>query len=127
MRKVKPLTFEEKVEREVKIFSEQSRSRATMAEKAYNAQDAETREALDSMVERIVSCSRGLIAVRVNETKVAASIPVSTIRDNALYLATEILKDLAILDIRVANYRFPQGICVECKKEISAPRKKARV
>jgi hypothetical protein len=126
-RKVAPLRFEEKVEREVKIFSEQSRARAQMAERAYNAQDVETREALDSMVDRIVSCSRGLISIRVDGQKVATSISASAIHDNALYLATEILKDLAILDIRVANYRFPQGVCAECKKEISPRKKRVRV
>ena len=127
VRKAKPLTFEEKVEREVRIFNEQSRARAQMAERAYNAQDVETREALDSMVDRIISCSRGLIAVRVDDRKVAAAIPVSAIRDNALYLATEIVKDLAVLDIRIANYRFEKDICVVCGEKISKPRKKGRV
>jgi RNA polymerase-binding transcription factor DksA len=124
-RKPKPLTLDEKFNREVETFKEQSQARAKIAQRAYDAQDGETRLALDTMVDRIVSSARGIIVVRVGKERRAIELERTTIQENALYLATEILKDLALNDIRVANYRFPDGLCVECGKEIK-PKKKAR-
>jgi hypothetical protein len=126
MAKKIPLSFQQQLDHEIQVFSEQARTRAQIAQRAYDAQDRETRLALDSMVDRIVSISRGIATFKIRGKKVAAEVPLPAIHNNALYLATEILKDLALLDIRVANFRFDPQRCASCGKSLTA-KKKVRV
>jgi hypothetical protein len=46
-----------------------------------------------------------------------------------MYVATEILKDLALFEIKVANYKFPDINCSNCGAEIekTRPKKKRKV
>lgn len=113
-----PLRFEQLLAQELAVFRQQAQARAEIAQRAYDAQDKETKLALDSMVDRIVSISRGVATFNVRGKKVAAEVPTESIKHNALYLATEILKDLAMLDIRIANFRFDPARCSECGKPI---------
>jgi hypothetical protein len=125
-KKVVPLTFQQRLDHEVQVFKEQAAARAKLAMRAYDAQDKETQFAIDTMVERIVAISRGIAAFKIKGRRVAAEVPTETIRDNAFYLATEILKDLALLDIRIANFRFDPQRCAECQK-LLRPAKKRKV
>jgi hypothetical protein len=119
-----PLTFQQQLDQELQIFTKQAHTRAQIAQRAYDAQDRETRLALDSMVDRIISISRGIATFKVKGRKVAAEVPAQAVSDNAIYLATEILKDLALLDIRVANFRFDPKRCAECGKPLTTKRGK---
>lgn len=125
-RKQRPLTIDEKFDREHEVFKEQSRLRAQIAQRAYDAQDGETRLALDAIVDRIVSTARGLIILRVGAERRAIELEKQTINNNALYLATEIAKDLALNDIRLANYRFQKDVCAVCNQP-TTPKKKVKV
>jgi hypothetical protein len=125
MHKKKPLTLQQKIDAEVGIFKQQSFSRSEIAQRLYNSQDGETQDAIDAMTERIVSVSRGLISVRPNGTKdaVAVTLPNETIKENAFYLAVEIVKDLAMFDIRIANFRFDPKLCAACSKLLKPSKK----
>jgi hypothetical protein len=116
--KARGLTFQQRLDHELQVFMEQSIARASIAKRAYAPQDAETKAALDTMVDRIVSISRGVATFKIGKRKVAAEVPTEAVKNNALYLATEILKDLALLDIRIANFRFDPQRCAECGKPI---------
>jgi hypothetical protein len=58
--------------------------------------------------------------------RIVVEIPNDAIWNNALYMAVEILKDLAYMDIRVADFTWPTDLCMECGTEIKPIRKKAR-
>lgn len=126
MAKPIPLTIDQRLDQELAVFQEQSKARAKIAKRLYDVQDGETKEALDSMVERIVSISRGIAAFKIKGKKYAAEVSVESTKNNALYLATEILKDLAMLDIRVANFRFNPKFCASCGKQMKAVKKKGK-
>jgi hypothetical protein len=57
--------------------------------------------------------------------RIVVDIPNDAIWNNALYMAVEILKDLAYMEIRVAGFTWPD-LCVECGTAITKPRKKVR-
>lgn len=128
MHKKKPLTLMQRVDREVEIFREQTESRAKVAQRLYDSQDTETRGAIDAMAERIVSVSRGLLSVTPNGSKDAVVVTLSTdlIQKNAFYLATEIVRDLAMFDVRVANFRFDPKLCAQCGVPLSKTKKKVK-
>lgn len=128
MHKKKPLTLMQRVDREVEIFREQTESRAKVAQRLYDSQDTETRGAIDAMAERIVSVSRGLLSVTPNGSKDAVVVTLSTdlIQKNAFYLATEIVRDLAMFDVRVANFRFDPKLCAQCGAPLSKTKKKVK-
>ena len=115
--------FQKRLDQEIQVFMEQSEARAMIAKRTYDAQDGETKLAVDAMVDRIVSISRGVATFKINNERVAAELPPESIKNNAMYLATEILKDLAMLDIRIANFRFSPHHCAECGKTLSGKAK----
>lgn len=79
------------------------------------AQDTATRQAMDRIRDRLVIGANGLL--RVNGHVV--QVELQYIEHNAMYVATEIFKDLALLGIKVANYKFPEVYCAECGAEIA--------
>jgi hypothetical protein len=128
-RKKAPLTYEQRVEQALEIFGQETEARYKIAKRAYDQQDNATREAFDFMVDRIVEISRDEIAVKPVEDKRTLRVKITPdlIRKNALYMATEICKDLALLDIRVENYEFVPNVCTECAVEIKPAKKKKKV
>lgn len=125
MARKKLLTLQEKAERELQVFIEQSEARHKIAQRVYDHQDKDTKHSIDVMVDRIVSISRGVVSVKLKGEKerVAISVPKEQIRQNALYLATEILKDLAMLDIRIAGFQFDAKFCADCGKPVGVKKK----
>jgi len=115
-------TTEKKVEHQLEVFKRQSEARYKLAMSAYKAQDKLTRDALDLMVERLRSISTGQIRIFPNgRSQPGVVVPIEpALQDqNILFLATEILKDLALYDVKVANYEFPRMFCAECGTKIS--------
>jgi copper chaperone CopZ len=106
--------------------------RYELAKEAYDFQDDETKALLDRIVNRLRVGASGYITVRVNG-KHGSTVPVKIEQQyldfNLLYVATEILKDLALFDIRVGTYEIPPSHCVLCAAEIvkEQPKKRRRV
>lgn len=79
-----------------------------LATEAYKAQDAETRIAIDKLVHVLKQYSTG--------SKLNTS---ADMIDKALFVvAVEVVKDLALLDLRVEGFVFPQDACVKCGEEV---------
>lgn len=117
----------EVVEHQVELFKMASDARYRLAMQAYEAQDAETRLALDTMRDRLRQFGTGYIRVFPDGKQGGSiAIPIEPVYQdqNILYLATEIFKDLALMDIRVESYEFPKVFCAECGEKISVPKKK---
>lgn len=81
---------------------------AELARETYFAQDSETQDAIDKMASVLAQYSTG------------STFDVSEeVLDKALsVIVMEVVKDLALLDIRVANFTFIEGSCVKCGGEV---------
>jgi hypothetical protein len=115
----------------VEEFQAMCEVRYDIAKAAYDAQDDETKEVLDRIRDRLRLAVTGYITVTINPPH-SGAVPVKVeqkyIDFNLMYVATEILKDLALFGIRVASYEFPETHCVTCGAEIAMtkPQKKRR-
>jgi hypothetical protein len=102
---------------EVALMVEQSRVRGEMGQAAYDAQDKETQRVLDLMVKRFLLGANGIVRISPNGAKgesYAVSVSMDVLKANALWQATEILKDFALFDFQIANYEFPDVYCAAC-------------
>ena len=102
---------------EVEQFVEFTKTRAKMAQVAYDAQDKQTQRVLDLIRDRLIVGANGLIRISPNGAKgetYAIHVGMDVLKANALWVATEILKDLALFDFKVANYEFPDVYCAAC-------------
>jgi hypothetical protein len=103
--------------------------RYEMAKEAFDYQDEKTQAVVWRIVNRLRIGASGYITVRVNPPG-GSSVPVKVDQEyldyNILYVAMEILKDLAMFDIRVGTYKFPPSQCVTCGAELTKeqPKKK---
>lgn len=95
----------------VEQWNEQAQARLRISMDAYNAQDAETQEILDRIRDRLVIGATGLIRLPDGSTyKVESEI----VGAHAMYVAVEILKDLAVMGVRVGKFKFPDAYCADC-------------
>lgn len=88
--------------------------RYELAEEAYKHQDAATQILIDKMVLKLRSGATGRVVI----DGVSVKVDQVHLDQNLLYVATEILKDLAMFDIRVGTYELPPSQCVGCGAEI---------
>lgn len=80
-------------------FKDISEIRYELAMDVYNAQDAKTKVVIDKIVATLQQFSK-------TDNEIVGW--------NLMYLATEIVKDLAFMDIRVAEFEFPVQMCAMC-------------
>lgn len=126
--KAKPDETAKIVAAQLDLFKLATEARYELAMLAYKAQDKETQAALDLMVIRLRTLSTGQIRIFPNgkgQPGVVVPIEQAQSDQNILFLATEILKDLALMDVKVANYEFPPVYCVECGEKLT-PTKRAK-
>ena len=127
-----------RAEAEVEKLVELAEIRGKVAQKAYDAQDKRTRKVIDAIVDRLLLGANGLIRVAPQGSKgepYAVSISMESLKHNALFIATELMKDFALFDFKVENYVFPDVFCAGCgtklvkkgqQKKAKAPLKKKR-
>jgi hypothetical protein len=103
--------------------------RYDIAKAAYDAQSTDTQEVLDRIRDRLRLAVTGFITVTINPPH-SGQVPVKVeqkyIDYNLMYVATEILKDLALFGVQVADYNFPPINCVNCGAEIEKTRPKKK-
>jgi hypothetical protein len=120
---------DERVQEALEEFKILTELRMEMAQDALKAQDEETQKVIWRIAQRLAVGASGYIKVRVNPPHgsfVPVKVDPELVQANTLFVATEILKDLAMFDVRVANYVFPPITCVSCGVEITAPKNGGR-
>lgn len=109
------------VEEAVEFFKSVSEIKYELAKDAYDAQDEETKAVIDRIHDTLRVYASGYITVQLSPPS-GDLVPVKIDNDyltyNLLWLAVEIIKDLAILGTRVANFEFPPSMCAICGSEI---------
>jgi hypothetical protein len=114
---------------QVDDFKRRSEIRFEIANEAYRAQDAKTRQVIDSIQNQLLIGATGTIRVYpdgVTGPSVPMKVDFEYVEYNTLYVATEILKDLALMDVKIANYKFPQVYCTDCGEKIAKKKPKAK-
>jgi hypothetical protein len=116
------------IDEQLELFRKATEARYRIATAAYEAQDQQTKNALDSIRDRLSTIATGTVRVfpyGKNNPGHTVQISSELVDQNILYIATEIVKDLAYMDIRVENYEFPKVYCADCGDKIT-PRKKVK-
>jgi hypothetical protein len=108
-------------------FQEIADTKYALARGMYDGQDGETKEALDRIHDVVRSVFRNQLWIaktRTGERKVFTT-DAETQGKFTFYVAMEIAKDLALMDIRVGNFTFTKD-CVECGKPVKGKKKGKR-
>lgn len=119
--------MEEAAQAEIEDWKKYAEIRGKMADEAIGYQDASTRVAINTIVRRLTLGANGVIRIipKGYTEAVPVQVPVEYLMMHAKYVATEIIKDFALFDIRIANYQFPPMRCADCGKKLK-PRKKKK-
>jgi hypothetical protein len=98
----------------------QTEVRYELAKEAYDFQDDDTKEVIDRIVNRLRLGANGFIRVRLSDqSSVSVKVEQEYLDFNILYVACEIIRDLALFDVRLAHYAFPPSMCISCGAEIT--------
>jgi hypothetical protein len=104
--------------------------RGEIALEAFNHQDKDTQEVLERIRDTLRLAATGWVYVRMNPPyggQVHVKLEQEYVDFNLFYIAVEILKTLALFDTRVATFKFPPSLCVNCGAELkTVKRKKVR-
>lgn len=110
----------------VEDFEAVSLVKYEMAQDAYELQDEETQKVIDRIAGTLRSYATGFLNVKVGNVYVPIKVDNDYLGYNLFYLAVEVVKDLAFLDIRVANFVFPPSQCVKCGADIIPEKRNAK-
>jgi hypothetical protein len=119
--------LDKKIQEQLEIFYAATEARYRIATAAFEAQDEKTKEALRMIRDRLSVLATGTIRIFPDGKRNpghTVQISQEYVDQNLLYIATEIVKDLAFMDIRVENYNFPKVYCAECGDKLNKVRKK---
>lgn len=95
-------------------YREITEARFRIAKKVYEAQDDLTKEVIDRIRDRLRIASTGVVNINNKPYKLEQQY----VDFNIWFIATEILSDLALNDIQIANFNFHPAYCAECKREL---------
>jgi argininosuccinate synthase len=85
----------------------------------YNVQDEDTKEVLDRIVDRLRLAATGYVTLRLPGGAVkSVRVESEYVGYALLFIATEILKDLAIYGVQIANFDYHPSICAECGAKV---------
>ncbi len=105
----------------LKEFQEAAQGRYRRAKVVYDAQDSETQDSLDRMIDLLGRTARKTMWVSASKgssQKVLVPLPGDAIHHNTFYMAVEILKDLGQMDVKVGGFTFPKDVCAVCSTPI---------
>jgi len=95
-------------------LSEVVEGRYKTALKIFDYQDELTQEAIQAIADRMKISTTGVVQINDRPIK----LPPETIEKNTFFLAVEIITNLALMGVRIANYQFNPRICGYCRRSI---------
>lgn len=114
------------VQEAVENFYLVSEMKYEIAKAGYDAQDEDTRGMIDQLVKVLNLHATGYITVTLDPPH-GGAVPVKIEKKyvdfNTLYIVLDMLKTLALFDIRVGKYTFPAAYCAQCEAELIPERK----
>jgi hypothetical protein len=98
-------------------------ARYRIAKAVYDVQDGLTKEVIDRIRDRLRVATTGVVQINGKPVQ----LDQDSIDLNLLFIATEILSDLLLNGIQVANFKWHEQYCVECKDKIlNVPKSKKK-
>jgi hypothetical protein len=117
-KKGKGYADQKEVDKQVEIFKRATQARYDLARQTFEVQDESTQEVITRIQKMLCLNANGIVRVWLKGNKRNKSYTVTVEMDyiemNAFYMAIEILKDLAMMDVRVAKFQFPESFCADC-------------
>lgn len=120
---VKKVTKAQNVDKALSEYARIAEARYRIAMDIYEAQDDLTKEVLDRIRDRLVIAATGIVNINGKPYKLDQEY----VNFNLMFIATEILSDLLLNGVQVANFKWHPQYCVECKARIlgvKEPKKK---
>lgn len=105
-------------------FESLSEVKYELAKAAYEVQDAKTQQVIDRIVATLRTYATGYVTFQLAPPRGALSTVKITneyLGYNLFYLAVEVMKDLAMMGIKVAEFTFPPALCAQCGAELGIP------
>lgn len=96
----------------VEEFEAESLVMAEIANDVYYLQDDETRRVIDKVIDVLRASATGELV------GVATNVSDDAVKDNTLWLAVEIVKDLSMVGLQVANFTMPSHLCANCGSDV---------
>ena len=93
-----------------------------LAKATYDHQDDETRAAIDGIVETLRKSVTGRVNVKVGGKLVPIKVDDLTLGYGLLNLAVQVVSDLALTGLRLANFKFDPKVCAYCGTKIGRSR-----
>jgi hypothetical protein len=113
-----------KLEEAIEEFEQMSEMKFELAKTVYDTQDAKTQAVIDRIVTTLRVYATGYITLQLappHGAPTAVKITNEYLGYNLFYLAVEVVKDLAIMGTRVAEFDFPPALCSQCGAELGIP------
>jgi hypothetical protein len=85
-----------------------------VALETFETQDAKTRKLIERIADVLRTYATGSVTLEGEDVVLTEEC----LTQSLLVLAVEVAKDLALLDIQVGEFAFPQGQCVKCGIEL---------
>jgi hypothetical protein len=110
---------DELVKEAVEEFEAVTEMKFDIAQASYDKQDADTQKMVDELVRVLTQHATGKITVEVEGVgPMQVKVDDKFIGWNALYIVMDMLKTLALFDIRVGKFVFDSSHCVSCEAEL---------
>jgi len=114
----KKVDHTKELNKQLEIFKRATEARYELARGVFDAQPASTQEVIFRIQKMLLVNANGVVKFYPKNDRKQVAIPVTVemeyVEHNAFYMAIEILKDLAMMDIRVDEFEFPETFCAEC-------------
>jgi hypothetical protein len=108
-------------------FNAEATERFVRAKQLYDRQSGDAQDAITRMTNLLCRIAKRQMWVGIGKgDRVVMDIPEQTIYHNMFYLACEILKDLAQMDVMVSGFKIPADLCAECYIELKPAKKKVK-
>ena len=114
VRKSAAALVDNRVQEAVEMAEIEAEVRGELADTAIELQDDKTK----ALIERMVAELRKEVTGRIVVGDKAGMISREALDANLRFIATEILRDLQVFDIRVGTYILPPGLCALCGVEL---------
>lgn len=107
-------------------FTAEVVARHDAAHEIYAKQDSQTQDAIERIQDIMLRIGRKRMWISVGgrEDRVVRDIPQAVQARIAWYIAVQIVKDLAVMDIRIEDYKHPAGNCAMCGTDFKPTNKK---
>lgn len=102
----------------IEEFRSLSLVRNEMALDLCELQDDTTAKVIDGIVSTLRKSANGYVTLRVAGKAVQVKLDDEYLGYNLFWLATEVVKDLGFVGIKVANFEFAPNLCASCGDEV---------